>query len=119
MVDAPAPAVEYLETADFEWTERAFALLERNAIVITPHFVDGIISIVISGSCPRCSHETVERFVDTVITGVDVKRGPADGGDPGDVLEVDVTCRCGVPHDHAPENVAGCGVSFRIALEDS
>ncbi|MCX4632283.1 hypothetical protein [Streptomyces sp. NBC_01443] len=36
---------------------------------------------------------------------------------PPAVAVADVTCSCDTPHDGAPENVIGCGASFRLELE--
>lgn len=118
MADDPAE-VGYHETADLVWTERAFTLLEQQRLTATPRYAEGVVSVVVEGPCPRCWHQLVERWVDTVVvgTGAGARGVLRDDGALPDYLEVDVTCRCGVRHADAPDDTAGCGASFRIALQ--
>ncbi len=110
--------VPYGETSGYEWTERAFVLMNQQLLTASPRYVDGIVSVAVEGQCPRCGHHTFGTWVDTVVTGVSVgARGmSAEDDGPPRVIEVDVTCGCATPHANAPEKVVGCGVSFRVAL---
>lgn len=108
----------YLETTAFEWTKRAFDLLNRDELTAVPRQADGVTTVVVAGPCPRCAHPLVDRQVGVVVTGVagGTRRGTLAGDAPPEAIVIDVTCGCGTVHDGAPEMVSGCGVSFRIEL---
>ncbi|MEI7031868.1 hypothetical protein [Streptomyces pratensis] len=111
-----ADALDYLLSADYTWTERAFELLGRRELTVTPYEGGGAPCFVVSGRCPRCDHHLVDRQVTTALTGLS---GPSRGGDgerPAFVV-LDVTCSCGSEHGNAPAGAIGCGASFRIAMD--
>ncbi|RLK58770.1 hypothetical protein [Actinokineospora cianjurensis] len=106
--------VDFEDTADFEWTVRAFEALEGGRLHGKVFTADGVVSTHVWGRCPRCAHPLDDRQVHTaVITGPSRE---ADAQDEPPALAVDIACQCGHPHPQAPDGVAGCGVSFRVEL---
>ncbi|NWF27310.1 hypothetical protein HW130_13680 [Streptomyces sp. PKU-EA00015] len=113
MSDAASP---YLATADFEWTERAFRLLESQQLTVSRHGAGDVPGYVVSGPCPRCGHHFTDRQVLVALAGLSGPDRQEHGGVVPAAVVLDVTCGCGSAHDDAPEGTAGCGASFRIEL---
>ena len=106
--------VAYEDTTDFDWTVRAFQSLREGRLHGRVFAADGVLSSHVWGECPRCAHAIDVRQVHTaVVTGPHRAVEPAD--EPP-TLPIDIACRCGSPHEHAPGSATGCGVSFRIEL---
>lgn len=116
-----AVAAPYEETAEFKWTKRAFESLTANALTAETRWSAGVGSVIVTGPCPRCAHQMADRQVLAAVTGLSA--GPRPDPPPTaeaerrETVVVDVTCGCGLVHAGAPEDVTGCGVSFRIELE--
>ena len=83
---------------------------------------EGVVSAHVWGTCPRCGHElNIQKTLSTPIAGLREGRGlwaaltrrdvPVAPGIPD---AVEVGCGCGHTHPGAPEQVTGCGVSFRL-----
>ncbi|MFP8885689.1 hypothetical protein [Streptomyces mangrovi] len=121
---ADAAAFPYLATNDYEWTERAFQLLEAERLTVSAHSASGVPGFVVAGPCPRCEHHLTDRQVTVALTGMsgtgrhaqDEFENPESETDAVDAVVLDVTCGCGTAHQDAPEGAAGCGASFRIEL---
>ncbi|KAB1988308.1 hypothetical protein [Streptomyces triticiradicis] len=109
------PALDYLLTTDFRWTQRAFDLLQEELLTVDPHEAGGAPCFVISGPCPRCEHHMTDRQVTTALAGLAGPDRGAEGRPSAEVL-LDVTCGCVGEHGNAPEGKVGCGASFRIAV---
>lgn len=107
-------------TSDFEWTDRAYGLLEQGLLHAEVNVVDGVLSTRVWGNCPRCEGLLNDHQVPTVVDGFGAARGHGTdvvaGAGPR-VVVVDVTCGCGLAHAGVPEGTTGCGVSFRVELE--
>ncbi|MBT2482966.1 hypothetical protein [Streptomyces sp. ISL-94] len=113
MFEAASPV--YRITNAYEWTERAFRLLEAEQLTVTEHGAPAAAGFVVSGPCPRCEHHIVDRRAFVALTGMG--GGGRDGGtDATEAVVLDVSCGCGTAHQDAPEGVTGCGASFRIEL---
>lgn len=109
-------AVTYEQSAEFNWTVRAFELLCAGHLHGKAFATDGVVSSHVWGACPRCAHALDDRQVHTaVITGVGRSVNVYLEGQP-DALLVDVACGCGRAHPDAPGEITGCGVSFRVEL---
>jgi hypothetical protein len=120
---SPEQDTEYHKTTAFEWTERAFHLLDRQQLAVTPTVLAGVRSVEVAGPCPRCDHHLIDRQVGVAVTGLGAGtrgtvRGPSSvqEDDPPSTMVVDVTCGCGNTHAGAPESVTGCGVTFRVMM---
>jgi hypothetical protein len=120
--DTPAAEVAYENTADQAWAQKAFDLYERRELQVEAFNTEGVVSAQVWGPCPRCGHElNVQQTLRTPIVSVRGGRGlwsaltgrdaPAAAAIPD---TVEVGCGCGHPHPGAPEQTAGCGVSFRL-----
>lgn len=83
---------------------------------------EGVVSAQVWGTCPRDGHQLdVQQTLSVPIVGSGAGRGvwsaltrcetPATPGIPD---AVEVGCGCGNPDPGAPEDVTGCGVSFRL-----
>lgn len=117
-----ATDVAYENTADEAWARQAFDLLLHGQLQVQAFDTDGVVSAQVWGMCPRCAHElNVQMTLSTPVVGLrgarglwaalaqrDVRTGP---GVPD---FVEVGCGCGRGHPGAPEQVSGCGVSFRL-----
>jgi len=123
----PAPPDQpYRELTDYEWTETAFELLERDELHGEVVSRDGVTRSRVWGQCPRCGHPLDDRQTHTAVTNLISGRlrtrgtappGESGAGDQDTVfLPVDVSCGCGHDHAGAPAGATGCGVSFRVEL---
>jgi hypothetical protein len=127
MTSSSAPHDEpYHELVDYSWTEKAFEMLERDALHGEAVSRDGVVGSRVWGPCPRCGHELDDRQTHTAVTNLmggewrtsgGASTEQPGGGDDGPVfLAVDVSCGCGDSHSGAPPGTTGCGVSFRVEL---
>ena len=118
----PAPEVAYENTADEAWARRAFDHYQHRQLQVKPFDTEGVVSAQVWGTCPRCGHElNIQLTLSIPLVGLREGRGlwaaltkrdaPAASGIPDDV---EVGCGCGHTHAGAPEQVTGCGVSFRL-----
>lgn len=120
--DTPATDVAYENTADLQWALQALDLLQNHRLQVQAFDTEGVISAQVWGTCPRCSHElNVQQTLSSVFPSWRESRGlwatlakrdaPAAPRIPD---TVEVGCGCGHTHPGAPEQVRGCGVSFRL-----
>ena len=118
----PATGVAYENTADEVWAWKAVEFYQSRQLQVEAFDTEGVISAQIWGTCPRCGHEVnIQMTLSTPISGLRGGRGlwgmltghgtPVTPGKPD---EVEVGCGCGHNHPGAPEQVTGCGVSFRL-----
>jgi len=111
----------YRESVDYEWTEKAFAMLENGDLHGEVASRGRVIGSRVWGSCPRCSHALDDRQTLTAVTSLMSAEWRGPGGRGGEnagpeFFSVDVSCGCGESHPGAPAGVTGCGVSFRVEL---
>lgn len=123
MTGRAAPRTEpYRESVDYEWTEKAFALLGSGDLHGEAVSRDGVVSSRVWGKCPRCGHGLDDRRAHTAVTNLmgGEQRGSGTLGPDADgkavFVAVDVSCGCGDSHLGAPASVTGCGASFRVEL---
>jgi hypothetical protein len=121
-VGTPAPDVAYENVADRASATAALGLYEAGLLQVQAFDTEGVVSAQVWGTCPRCGHDLdVQLTLSVPIIGVRGERGLWAGRDrrgtpdsPGIPDTVEVGCGCGRAHPGAPENVTGCGVSFRL-----
>ena len=122
-----SPDVPYEESFDYQWTEKAFGMLESGALHGEVVSRDGVVRSRVWGGCPRCQecgHELDDRQTLTAVTNLMGRewlttrgQGQDSGGEAGPVfVAVDVSCGCGKNHADGPAGSTGCGVSFRVEL---
>jgi hypothetical protein len=120
--DTSAAEVAYENTAEEAWARRALDLYRRRELQVQAFDTEGVVSAQVWGTCPRCGHQLdVQQTLSVPIVGSGGERGlwsaltgrdvPAAAGLPE---AVEVGCGCGHTHPGAPEQVTGCGVSFRL-----
>jgi hypothetical protein len=119
--DNLAGEVAYENTADVAWARQALDLFQRRELQVQAFDTEGVVSAQVWGTCPRCGHELdVQQTLSVPIVGsggrgvwsaLTGRDAPAAAGVPE---AVEVGCGCGYPHPGAPEQVTGCGVSFRL-----
>jgi hypothetical protein len=118
----PDTETAYQNTADKTSASKAFDLYERHELQVQTFDTDGVVSAQVWGPCPRCGHElNIQMTLNAPIAGLRSGWGawaaltrrdvPVPSGKPA---EVEVGCGCGYTHPGAPEQVTGCGVSFRL-----
>jgi hypothetical protein len=118
----PVPEVAYENTADEASARAAFAFYQDRQLQVQAFDTEGVVSAQVWGTCPRCGHElNIQMTLSTPIAGLREWRGlwagwtrrdiPVASGIPD---AVEVGCGCGHAHPGAPEQVTGCGVSFRL-----
>lgn len=118
----PAPQVSYENTADEAWARQAFDLYEHRQLQVQAFDTEGVVSAQVWGTCPRCGHElNIQLTLSTPIVALREGRGlwaaltrrdvPKASGIPD---AVEVGCGCEHTHPGAPDQVTGCGVSFRL-----
>jgi hypothetical protein len=118
----PVPEVAYENTADEAWAGQAFDLYQGRQLQVQAFDTEGVVSAQVWGTCPRCGHElNIQMTLSVPIPGLRGGRGlwtvltRRDTPEaPGIPEAVEVACNCGHPHPGAPEQVTGCGVSFRL-----
>jgi hypothetical protein len=117
-----AAEVAYENTAEEAWARQALDLYQRRQLQVRAFDTEGVVSAQVWGTCPRCGHELdVQQTLSVPIIGSGGGRGlwqaltgrdaPAAAGIPD---AVEAGCGCGHAHPGAPEQVTGCGVSFRL-----
>jgi hypothetical protein len=118
----PVPEVAYENIADEASARAAFGLYQDRQLQVQAFDTEGVVSAQVWGTCPRCGHElNTQMTISTPIVGLREGRGlwaewtrrdiPTTPGIPD---TVEVGCGCGRAHPGAPEQVTGCGVSFRL-----
>ncbi len=112
-------ARRYEKTTAFEWTERAFELLQTGQLRAEIHKPRaGVEASHVWGRCPRCEHQVDDWQPLSTVTGMIGSRSAESAApDAANVESVDVSCGCGTVHPTAPDGITGCGVSFRIEFE--
>lgn len=119
--------VPYEESFDYQWTEKAFAMLESGTLHGEVISREGVVRSKVWGSCPRCQecgHELDDRQTLTAVTNLMGRdwlttrgQGKDSGAEASPVfVAVDVSCGCGKTHPGGPAGSTGCGVSFRVEL---
>jgi hypothetical protein len=127
-IGTSATEVAYENTADEAWASLALDFYQRRQLQVQAFNTEGVVSAQVWGTCPRCGHElNAQPILSTPIVGVRDGRGlwasltRRDSPEAPRVLEtIEVGCGCGRTHPGAPDQVTGCGVSFRLptALPD-
>lgn len=118
----PATEVAYENIADETWARQAMNFYQRRQLQVRAFNTDGVVSAQIWGTCPRCGHDlNIQTTLSVPIAGLRDGRGlwtaltrRAIPGIPGIPDTVEAGCGCGHAHPGAPEQVTGCGVSFRL-----
>ncbi|WP_298462587.1 hypothetical protein [uncultured Cellulomonas sp.] len=115
MSHGPEP---YAVGNDPRWNERA----AQSATVDLDPDEDDPMAIIVTGPCPRCTHESAHVEPLLLYSNLqDRLRSPGS-----DVLrlalekaagvsrrrEVEVICACGTPHPSTPQGARGCGASW-------
>jgi hypothetical protein len=113
----------YQELVGYEWTKKAYHMLESGDLHGEAISRDKIVRSRVRGPCPRCGHALDDQQTHTAvisIMGTETRgwpgRGHDSGSETGSPFEIDVSCGCDDMHSGAPEGTTGCGVSFRVAL---
>ena len=108
--------VDWANTADKTWAMQAIDFYQRRQLRVEAFNTEGVVSAQVWGTCPRCLHDldiqvTLNAPVLTWRGGWSSIGRRNASGIPDDV---EVGCGCGFAHAGAPEQVTGCGVSFRL-----
>lgn len=115
-----ADEVAYENTADLAWGRRALELYQRRELRVQALDTEGVVAYQAWGPCPRCDHDlNVQQTLSVPVPGL---RGGVWATLTGRVIHngsgipdaVEVGCGCDRHHPGAPEQVRGCGVSFRL-----
>lgn len=103
---------------DYRWTVSAFEALEAGTLKAGIERVGDNRVAWVSGFCPRCDGplEGLRRLLDGS-RGATGTLGDTDKAQ-NHFVPLDVQCSCGHDHDGAPQDTVGCGISFRVELED-
>jgi hypothetical protein len=115
----PAAEIAYENIADETWARQAIEFYQHRQLQVQAFDTEGVVSAQIWGSCPRCGHElNIQTTLSVPIAGLRDGRGlwtTLKRRDiPGIPDTVEAGCGCGHVHPGAPEQVTGCGVSFRL-----
>jgi hypothetical protein len=112
--------VAYENTADPAWGRRALESYQRRELQVQALDTEGVVSSQVWGPCPRCGHPlNVQQTLSVPIAGLrggiwESLTGREPHADSGIPDTVEVGCGCDNYHPGAPEQVRGCGVSFRL-----
>ena len=103
---------------DYQWTKKAFILLEEEKLVVDIVDREGIRSVTGTGECPRCGHDVHYFEVLNVLlppTGAVRQITATPEADSG-FKRVDVRCECeGTSHSGRPaDKTCGCGIIFVV-----
>jgi hypothetical protein len=119
----PAAEVAYENIADEESATKALDFYQRRELQVEAFETEGVVSAQVWGTCPRCGHDLdVQMTLSTVIATLRGGYGlwkktatqRAVSATPDKPDTVEVACGCGRTHPGAPDQVTGCGVSFRL-----
>jgi hypothetical protein len=115
---SPDP-VPYENTADTRWARTAMDLFRNRRLQVAPFDTAEVVSAQVWGTCPRCGHDIDVQPTLTVPVPegrglLAALAGWATSSRQGIPDSVEVGCGCARPHPGAPEEVLGCGVSFRL-----
>ncbi len=94
------------------WSETAYAAVGSGDIVAEYQVRGAVETEVVTGPCPRCSHEVAWRRVASAVRGIEPVRSAAPAEE--DYRSLVLTCGCGRSHAGHPERVTGCGASYRV-----
>ena len=119
----PDTEIAYENIADETWARQAIDLYQRRELQVQAFDTEDVVSAQIWGTCPRCGHElNIQTTLSVPIAGLRDGRGLWETLTRRDIPEIPgipdtVEAGCGCEHAHpgAPEQVTGCGVSFRPA----
>jgi|BarGraNGADG00212_1021973.scaffolds.fasta_scaffold11490_4 hypothetical protein len=124
MMTANPPEDEpYLRADDYQWTVKAFEMVERGDLQGEVVSHEGVVRSRVWGHCPRCGDLVDDRQTHTALTnlmgGTRGLRspGPGEAGSGNEsewFFPVDISCACDHAHPGAPPDASGCGVSFRV-----
>jgi hypothetical protein len=118
----PSTEVAYENIADETSAQKALDFYRRRELQVRAFDTEGVVSAQVWGTCPRCGHEmNIQMTLSTPIAGLRGGHGlwttlthRAASANSGKPDTVEVACGCGRTHPGAPEQVTGCGVSFRL-----
>jgi hypothetical protein len=103
----------------YEWTERAFDLLQSGDLAASIETKAGIHTALVTGQCPRCRHAMTFQLVLDTVTGeslgtLSVRKTTYARQE---YVALTVSCQCTEPHAGRPGNIDhGCGINFRIDM---
>ncbi len=121
-IGIPATEAAYENTADEVWARQALDSYWRGQLQVQAFNTEGVVSAQVWGTCPRCGHDlNVQMTLNTPIAVLREGRGlwaalaRRDAPEARDTPDaVEVGCGWGHTHPGAPQQVTGCGVSFRL-----
>lgn len=115
-VGGDAGEVGYQSIAGDVWEQQALDYYRSRQLQLQAFSTDGVVSVQIWGTCPRCRHnmDVQQTLTAPVVTYRGGWKGVASKG-PADVpASIAVGCGCGLTHNGAPKDTTGCGLSFRL-----
>ena len=108
--------VGYQSIATDDWEQQVLDYYRSRQLQLQAFSTDGVVSVQIWGTCPRCQHslDVQQTLTAPVVTYRGGWKGITRTG-PADIpASVDVGCGCGLVHDGAPKDITGCGLSFHL-----
>lgn len=100
----------------YEWTRRAFELLQAGELSAALRERRGVRSAVAEGTCPRCIHDVDFTQIMDAVTGESMTTlGDREAAADDEYQQLTVACRCRGEHPGRPKGTErGCGINFRV-----
>lgn len=111
-----AAEVGYQSIAGGDWEQQALDYYRSRQLQLQAFSTDGVVSVQIWGTCPRCHHDmdVQQTLTAPVVTYRGGWKGLGGKGPANVPASIAVGCGCGLTHDGAPKDTTGCGLSFRL-----
>lgn len=115
----PLTTYETARPAAYQWTENALKLLKNGDLTVSFDTRSDVLTAIVQGECPRCSHQFSVHKILTAVAGEPLATLSTNSLKVARKMptwvNLTVSCACSEPHSGRPHGDGrGCGVTFGI-----